>query len=128
MITECKHFVEYFAPGIIVPETRVEETQVRNPAMVKIGEGCYAFRFFSRTEVVGDDGEILRGPCKNHSGTYYIPECRVLDVEQAALEHGEESILVRNMKCNDIAKVISTPYGQSFPMREGDVVLDRKSD
>jgi hypothetical protein len=118
-----RHYAEYYHPGIIVSETSLVEVPERNPALIAQKQGSYGFRFFDRKVVIADEGEELSGARKNVSGMYYWPDCDIMDIEAARAWKGGDSILVRNMECNGYDKVVNTPFGQSFPLRDGDVVL-----
>ncbi len=114
-----KQYIEFFYPGSFVSETSVQEVSDRTPP-AELPKGAYAYRFFARSEVT-QDGETLRGQAKEHSPTTYCGAAMTLE-EVRALP-GDHHILIGNMECNGLDRVVRTVRGQFFPLEAGDTVV-----
>lgn len=109
-----KHYVTKLYPGAIVSESSDEEVKSRDPKLVDY-DRAFAFHFWDRTESE-IDGELLIGPKKNKSGTYY-PGGKVKDQSQC------DGILLQNMIGNRWNHVVVTRLGNTQPFEDGDVIL-----
>lgn len=116
------HYVEFAYPGIIVSETSSKVVDKRDAKKVQPPKGCYAFRFFDRTEAKTGD-ETLIGKNKNHSAWYYVQGSRVMTLDDVKREMPDQRILISNMENNGYKKVIRTIHGQCMPAEPGDRVL-----
>lgn len=114
-----KTYVEFFYPGSFVSEMSEREVLGRS-LPVTLPERAFAYRFFSRNEVVQVD-EVLRGEKKDYGPTTYYGE--EMTLEQVKALPGSHHILVSNMECNGWSRVVRTIYGQFMPLNDGDVVV-----
>lgn len=115
-----KHYVEYYYPGMIVPETRTREIEKREIDVDPKEAKFYAYRLFDCTlEEV--NGELLSGNPKNHSPMTYIG--RVMTLEDVKREMPESLILISNMELNGYEQVVKTKFGQCFPVNKEDKVI-----
>lgn len=117
-----KTFVQFAYPGIFMSETSEMKISKRDPKLVKIPKGCYAFRFYDQT-VVMDGKETLTGKAKNYSGWHYIKKSRVMTLTEVKKEFPHEKILIDNMEINKYKKIVKTPQGNTFPLEKDDVLL-----
>jgi len=124
-MSETKHFVRFFFPGVFMPEETVQEVSDCDPKNVTAPERCFAFEFFERTygEVAG---EVLKGDVRNKSGRYYVAGMRyaLADLER---EFPTERVLISNMKNNGWPELVRCNTGNWQPLRPGDVLLDEFS-
>lgn len=124
-----KHYVQYEMPGsffaetstIEVPERRVDIAKSRAP------ENAYAFEFYSVREPDFEWNEehfdvIPRA--FDRSNKHYLGGS-VLTQENVERENtdGRYDILLSNMRGNRWDRVIRTPFGNTQPFEEGDVVV-----
>lgn len=102
-----KQYIEFIYPGSFMSESSELEVPERKlPA--EIPKGIFGYRFFER-QVMDVDGEKLTGPKKNYSGRVILGE--EISLAQAIASAGENSILVRNMRCNGWSRVAKTRQG-----------------
>ena len=113
-----KQFVEFFYPGSFMSETSEVEISTRTlPA--EVPQRAYGYRFFER-QVAEVDGEKLVGQKKNFSGRVFLGE--EVSLQDAIAREGENSILVRNMRCNNWSRVGKTRQGY-IPLNDADRVV-----
>ena len=118
-----KHYVEYLYPGLLVCETSETEVKDRKPENVKDpGNNTFAFRFFDREEIKTESGEILKGKKKNWSGTYYFGGI-VYTAEEAKLAFPKEHILLSNIKCSNMKRIIKTKLGNIQEFTDIDTLI-----
>lgn len=115
-----KHFVEFSFHGAFLSEYQVKEVTERNPELVTVPEGAFAYRFFDRTET-SIDGEVLVGERKNISPLTYIGKEYTL--EEVKDQFPECHILISNMEVNGWSRVVKTRCGNWQPLLEGDIVI-----
>jgi hypothetical protein len=116
-----KYYVEFLYPGLIFGDTSSEEVQDEDPKKIEIPERATGFRFYSQTESVTEDNEILRGKKKDYSGWYY--KGREMTLEDIKREIPNERILISNMEINKWNRVVKFDCGQYYPLEDKDVVL-----
>lgn len=116
-----KHYVEFIFPGILFAETSIEESNHRDPKKVKLPKGCYAFRFFDRTEIK-QGKELLTGKPKNYSCNYF-PGGTILTYADVKKKMPGEKILISNMECNRWNSVIKTRAGNIVNFEKGDTII-----
>lgn len=106
-------YVEFMFPGAIVSETSMEPWPAEKP--VKPPERAFGYRRAWREEAQ-QNGETLRGPVHYGPTTYY-GRVRTLD----DIPDTERNRILRwNMRTNNYDRVVSTRFGQSFPMNADD--------
>lgn len=115
-----KHYVEFSFPGAFFSEYSVKEVAERNPELITVPEGAFAYRFFDRIETVVD-GETLTGERKNFSPFTYFGTAYTL--EEVKAQFPEYTILISNMECNGWNRVVKTLRGNWQPLGEGDTVI-----
>ncbi|GEM_PF-4666987 len=116
-----KHYVREYYPGIMVSDSNVKEIESREA--YKSGDNCYAYQFYDVMEdEVEVDGKMVKRSTTafNTSPTYY--KGTVKTIEEIAVEQ-PGSILYENMRCNKWNRVVTTRYGQAFPLKEEDIVI-----
>ena len=115
-----EHWVEYLYPGILISED--SHVKVDKRSGFKLPKGSFAFRYYD-VEVTTQNGERLTGKPKNKSPWYYEgKEMTLADVER---EKPSESILLSNMRYNNIKRICMTRYGQALQLNDEDVVLKK---
>lgn len=115
-----KHYVEFSFPGEFFSEYTVQEVAERNPELVKVPEGVFAYRFFDRSEAIVD-GETIVGDRKNFSPLTYLGTAYTL--EEVKAQFPECTPLISNMECNGWNRVVKTRRGNWQPLEEGDTVI-----
>lgn len=115
-----KHYVEFSFPGAFFSEYKVQEVTERNPELVKVPEGAFAYRFFDQSEAIVD-GETLVGDRKNFSPLTYFGTAYTL--EEVKAQFPECTTLISNMECNGWNRVVKTRRGNWQPLEEGDTVI-----
>lgn len=120
-----KTYVTYLLPGFFMPE---EETRKMpdgvdvDAALAKMPKNCYAFHFWTRTEVETVDGEKLRGEKKRVGGIYYPGAEKIhwTDIPKTP----KNEILISNCKTNGLDGFgIKCRVGNWQWLQEGDVIL-----
>ena len=123
--TNLKHYVEFFYPGAFMSESSTQEVTSRDALQVDAPKDCFGYRFFDRQEIVAEDGEVLMGSPKNHSGIHYFGEVKTL--EDIKNERPDPTgCLERNMESNGWNKVVKTRRGNYQPFREQDILVSKK--
>ena len=125
-----KHYVTFYSPGTIVPETDTHEVDSWNVnAAVEMsyeinqrhGARPYGFRFTTRERGPDDfDSKVTAT-----SGTYYLGG-EVMTLEQVrAKKRSGDATLITNMKINNIERVIENcnSWRSVTEFKDGDVVL-----
>ena len=116
-----KHYVEYHFKDIYSSEYQTKEVKTRNPKLIKLPKGAFAFRFFDRTEVE-IEGEKLVGNPKNYSPlTYYG---KIYTLEEVKAQFPYLGTLILNMESNGSNRVVRTIRGNWCLLEEGDIVLN----
>lgn len=115
------HYVEFFYPGIILAETEERRIDKRDPKLVTLPDGAFAYRFFDRTEVK-ENGELLVGSKKNFSTYTFFGKLYTL--EEVKEQFPECETLIRNMECNGYTKVVKTRLDNWQPFHDGDIVIE----
>ena len=113
-------YIEYLRPGIFFANTYSEPIDHRDPERVEVPNDVIGFRFYDQVEIE-HEGMILRSERHNISGWYYIG--KELRIENVMRDMQEMQILISNMKCNNIERVVITSSGNCYPLYEDDVVL-----
>ena len=117
-----KHYVEFSFPGVLFNEYQTKEVKERDPKLIKLPKGAFAFRFFDRTEVE-IEGETLVGNPKNYSPlTYYGREYTLEEIKEKFPSFGT---LILNMESNAWNRVVKTIRGNWCPLEEGDIVIKK---
>lgn len=115
-----KHYVEFSFPVAFFSEYEIQEVAERNPKLITVPEGAFAYRFFDRTEGVVD-GETILGKSKNYSPiTYFGTE---YTLEEVKAQFPECTTLISNMEGNGWNRVVKTRRGNWQPLEEGDTVI-----
>jgi hypothetical protein len=129
-----KHFVTFFSPGTFVSETTEKEIDswdiekaiaMSRNISERHGAKPYGFQFTTRA----NDGE-LDSKETNRSCMYFLGG-EVFTLKQIkARNDPSDKILVMNMEGNRYARVVfnCNSYASCFPLNDGDVVLDLKSE
>lgn len=116
-----KHYVEYLHPGIVTSDTSTIKIKSRNPKKIKLDDNhSFGFRFYDREEK-SFGKETLKGKRKNFSNWYY--EGTIYTLGSVKKHHPDEKILISNIEINNIEKVVKTKFGQSIPLKKGDIIL-----
>lgn len=115
-----KHYVRFSFPGAFFSEYETEEVAERNPELITVPDGAFAYCFFDRTEEVVD-GEKLIGKEKNFSPLTYFGTAYTL--EEVKAQFPEYTTLISNMECNGWNRVVRTRRGNWQPLEEGDKVI-----
>lgn len=105
------HYIREWFPGIFVSESCTREVKSRDPdaAIKNLNGRCYAFEFFDQEEIQ-KDGKKLIGPEENKSPTYF-PGGREMSLRDLKREMPTQKILISNMECNKIKKIIRHRHG-----------------
>lgn len=103
-----KKYIEFLYPGFIFAET-VSAPYKKGAAIPK---GAYAYRLFTRKEVV-DSGDLMLGAVTYLPGKFYAPGSVVTlakDIEKKF--PGEQNRILRNsVTMNRFPAVVKTPIG-----------------
>lgn len=125
-----QHFVTFLSPGTFVHEETTKpiaswDTKEAVKMSEKIVEryGAKPFAFVFSTRERGD--KDLDSKVTKRSGRYFLGG-RVLTLAQVKKEMPKESILIGNMECNKIARVVvnTNSWRSVQPLESDDVVLD----
>jgi hypothetical protein len=125
------HFVTFFSPGTFVPETSdkpiaswdvAEAVRMARGITERYNATPYGFRFTTRTRGPKD----LDSRQTAQSRMYYLGGKVETLAEVKARATKEDRILVSNMECNRIARVITNTNSWRFTgeFKDEDVVLD----
>jgi len=105
-------FVEFLYPGVVVSESEI--CKITPGKRKKIPENAYAYRTFKRDSYQVGDKDLTSKDYEHSKWTYW--DASVLTVQDIERLKGRDySILLSNMRGNNIAQVVQTKYGQSFP-------------
>ena len=115
-----KHYIEFLTPGIILSESSSEEVDHRDPALVKLPENSFGFRFYDREEKEVE-GELLVGEPKNF--TPWSIQGEVFTLASIKERFPDERILISNVERN-YGRVCKTKFGQFIPLGEKDLVIE----
>jgi hypothetical protein len=126
-----KHLVTFYSPGIFVSETSENtidawDVEQAKKMVKRIKERYnatpYGFRFSTRER---KDDELDSKVVKT-SGMYYLGGKVETLAEVKARATDKERILISNMECNKIEKIITNDNSWRFTgaLENGDVVLD----
>jgi len=125
-----RHFVEFFSPGTFVAESTVrpveqwdvvEAMEMARSVEERHGATPYGFRFITRERKAGE----LDSHVADTSAMFFLGG-KVLTLRQVeARNDPSDKILISNMKCNDIGRVVQNDnsYRSVQPLRKGDEVL-----
>lgn len=115
-------FLKKFYPGSFVSESNHVEVPDRSKPE-KVENGCYAYQFYERTEIV-QDGETLAGKPKNYSPMYYVGGTihNLESIQQ--ITAFDTTILQRNMTGNNWEFVVETRLGQFMPFGDDDFIVE----
>jgi len=126
-----KHFVEFLSPGTFVSETTVKpikkwdvDEAVKMARGIKERHGAtpYGFRFFTRERGAGDlDSKVVK------TGGIYFLGGKILTLAQVkARKKAGDGILISNMECNKIERVIenTNSWRVTLPFRDEDTLLE----
>ncbi len=119
-MVETKQYVEFLYS---VSESEIREVPSRE-ASVEAPEGCFGYKFFERQETEAEDGEVLLGKPRNHSGTHYFGKVKTLD--DIKKEMPNHRTLISNMEGNGLDKVVQIQGGNYQPFTEQDVLVAEK--
>lgn len=120
-----KHYAELHYPGIFFAKIAIVEVAERNIESVNIPNNVYAYRFFDRNEMIVC-GEKLVGDTTNYSPMTYLGEEYSLEEIQEDFPECAAS-LVYKMEYSKCAKVVRTPQGEWYPLKEGEIVIKPKN-
>jgi len=121
-----KTYVEYLLPGIFMSEEETKEIKNRDVklALKQMPKACFTFKFYD-VETIEQNGEVLRGKAKNHSGWYY-PDAEKIHWKKIP-DTPENSILISNVKGNGLGGYgIKTRIGNWQWLQEGDIIFSTK--
>lgn len=124
------HFVTFYSPGTFVSEQTekpinswdVEKaTAMAHEINERYGATPYGFRFTTRTRGEAD----LYSRESAHSPFYHLGG-KIMTLEDVRREMPDSGILISNMECNGIEKVVvnDNSWRSVHPLEKGDVVLD----
>lgn len=124
-----KHFVEFLSPGTLFSEVTSKEIEKWDvPTAIEMAKGIterygakpYGFRFLTRARGVTD----LDSKVTETSPIYYLGG-RIMTLDEVKKEMPGEKILISNMECNDIKRVIVNDNSWRFTaeLRDSDIVL-----
>jgi len=126
-----KHFVTFLSPGTFVSETTTKPiaswSVEKAKAMVggiteRYGATPYGFMFTTRSRGPKDlDSKVVKT-----SGVYYLGGKVETLAQVKRRASKDDKILISNMECNKIAKVITNTNSWKFTaeLRKGDVVVE----
>ena len=126
-----KHFVEFLSPGTFISETTEKPIKswdieaakkMAHDVVERYNAKPYGFRFITRERGPKD----LDSKRVKVSGIYYLGgKVETLAQVKARATKGDQ-ILISNMECNKIKKVITNTNSWKFTaaLEKGDVVLD----
>lgn len=126
-----KHFVTFYSPGTFVSEESelpIDSWNIKKAQEMAHGiterynATPYAFQFSTRTRGPNDlDSKVTK-----RSALYHLGGRIETLAEVEARNDPTEDILRRNMRCNDIARVIinNNSWRHTMPFTEKDVRLD----
>lgn len=126
-----KYFVEFFSPGTFVSEKTTKEIDCHDTKLAMImtkeieerhGAVPYGFQFITRER---SDDE-LDSKITYRSSMYFLGGKVETLEEVQARNDPKERILLGNMECNGIKRIIinTNSYKITLPLEDGDVVLD----
>lgn len=122
-----KKFAQFSFPGTFFNESTVEEVDTFNARAIDWPKNAFAVWFFSRTDVVDEDGNEFAGKPVQEPMMFYHPDCEVYNLAQVreGVESGEfTDILLSNMECNGWSHIVKVPGGGCQPYNmETDKVL-----
>lgn len=116
-----KHYVEFFFPGAFYSDCNVKEVSERNPELITIPDGAFAYRFFDQTEEVTVNGESIVGERENSSPLTYLGTEYTL--EEVKAQFPEYTMLISNMEINGWNRVVKTREGNWYPIQMGEKVI-----
>lgn len=123
-IVMLKHYIEFFHPGSFVSNSSIIPVEDRNvPYTPEWPLNAYAYRHFSREEMVSPSGELLMGKNKDFGPAHYKGTL----VKFEDIEHDPELRILRsNWRGNKYKRVVKTNRGQYFPLEDKDIVLPQE--
>ena len=113
-------YVKFYFGGGMVSETYVMEVNTRDPKLVDMPSGSYAFMFYDREFIVDGEDEF-KGRVKNKSPDYY-PKGTIYNQDEVK-KLRNHTILLNNMRINRWDRVIKSRYGNFEPYEEGETVI-----
>lgn len=124
------HFVTFLSPGTIINEETTQPIGGWDPAKAAVmartiterhGATPFAFRFSTRERGDAD----LDSKVTARSGRYYLGG-RIMTLADVKRDMPQERILISNMRCNKIARVVvnTNSWRSIQPLEADDVVLD----
>jgi hypothetical protein len=125
------YHVEYFIPGILMPETTTRRLECFPGDRVRVAtkeapERAFCFVLYELPDDVPPSTDEYRVTPKRRNVTarYYLPPCTVWTAEQLEMRNAEEfGILISNMRGNGWERVVECRTHNWQPLMEGDVVL-----
>ena len=127
-----EHFVTFLSPGTLVAESTTkwikywdtdEAVEIGSYVVERYGARPYAFYFTTKARTADelDSSEVARSPMYYMGGTIRT----LAEVEAEEAENSRKSILLQNMQCNKIDRVIVSEWGNwTQALKKEDVVLD----
>jgi len=116
-----KHYVHFFmCPESSVSENSSKEIEGRD-TKIDAPKNSFAYQFFDRQEYVAQDGEVLVGRSRNHSGTHYFG--KIMNLEDVQREVPNSHVLRSNMRDNEWDKVVKTRFGDFQLFEKDDVIV-----
>lgn len=104
-----KLYANLFYPGSFFGNTdTVEIPRDTDLATYDPPKGCYGYRFFKRSVAVLD-GEELLGEPRDYTHAVFFGE--VYDQARVQQEVKDNSILLSNMRCNNLQRVVRCTMG-----------------
>lgn len=114
--------IEFIYPGSLMSEEQSSAIDHRDPALIKVVDGAFAFRFYDLKTLAGtleDGSPVSKSERINISKTYY-PGGELFTAEDVErLEPKKQyQILLSNMRGNDYKQVVRTRRGNFQPFDE----------
>ena len=112
-------------PGSFYPEESVKKVKNRELGELDIPQNCFAVQFFDLVTAKFDvDGQIIETTSKrfNESDRFYI-NATVMNQEEVAKEHGENSTILGNMQSNRWDEVVKCVTGNFQPFEKEDSIV-----
>lgn len=126
-----KHFVEFFSPGTFISETTIEPIDFWNVEEAKkmskniterYNAKPYGFRFLTKSRTEDD----LDSKVTEKSPMYFLGG-RIFTLKEIKEQNNpDNNILIFNMKCNNIKRVIenTNSWKITLPFGDDDILLE----
>jgi len=114
-----KHYIEFYYPDF--SNYRISEQEFKDENF-EIPKDVFAYRHFSRNEIIAEDGEILIGTKKNFSSFTYIGGTVYTQAEVSLIEPS----LKLPIFVHESIKLIKTSTGDWRIFNDGDIILNQQ--